>query len=152
MRALELKIPPPVLFLLFVVAMWFIARVAPGVTVVSGLRFGLAGLFFLLSLIGPLGILAFRRAQTTINPVEPYKASLIVSSGVYGVTRNPMYVGLVTLLLSWAAYLASPWTLLGPILFAVYINRFQIIPEERALLAKFGKEYAGYQNKVRRWI
>jgi protein-S-isoprenylcysteine O-methyltransferase Ste14 len=77
------------------------------------------------------GILAFRRAHTTVNPLKPETAAALVSTGVYSVTRNPMYLGLALALCAWAAYLNSIWSLLGPILFALYITRFQIVPEER---------------------
>jgi len=63
-----------------------------------------------------------------------------------------MYAGLAALLLAWAAYLAVPWTLLGPLAFVLYITRFQIIPEELVLGEKFGSAYAAYQQQVRRWL
>ena len=63
-----------------------------------------------------------------------------------------MYLGLVLLLSAWAFHLAAAWPFLGPVLFIVYINRFQIDPEERVMQGKFGEEYAGYISRVRRWI
>jgi protein-S-isoprenylcysteine O-methyltransferase Ste14 len=153
MNSLELKVPPPIVAVLFGLVMWASARVAPAFVVDGRLRFAIAGVFGLLGVVtAALGILAFRRARTTVNPVQPEKASLIVSGGVYGFTRNPMYVGLTLGLLSWAAYLAAPWTLPGPIVFVLYITRFQILPEERVLTAKFGREYAEYKDRVRRWV
>ncbi|HSI10557.1 MAG TPA: isoprenylcysteine carboxylmethyltransferase family protein, partial [Chthoniobacter sp.] len=67
-------------------------------------------------------------------------------------TRNPMYVGLTGLLTMWAVHLAVPWTLAGPIAFALFMHFFQILPEERAMEARFGREYLDYQKKVRRWL
>jgi protein-S-isoprenylcysteine O-methyltransferase Ste14 len=63
-----------------------------------------------------------------------------------------MYVGLLLVLIAWAAYLTSAWALLGPLGFVLYISRFQIAPEERVLSTLFGAEYTAYQSKVRRWL
>jgi protein-S-isoprenylcysteine O-methyltransferase Ste14 len=87
-----------------------------------------------------------------VNPLHPEATSSLVITGIYRHTRNPMYVGFAAVLLGWAAYLAAPLALLGPLTFVLYITRFQIIPEERALHAKFGPEFAAYQARVRRWI
>jgi protein-S-isoprenylcysteine O-methyltransferase Ste14 len=96
--------------------------------------------------------MAFRRAGTTPDPVHVDRASTLVTTGVYAWTRNPMYVGLTLLLCAWACVLAAPWTAAGPPLFAAYITRFQILPEERALSERFGEAYAAYLRRVRRWI
>jgi protein-S-isoprenylcysteine O-methyltransferase Ste14 len=98
------------------------------------------------------GLLAFRRARTTINPMKPGASSAMVSGGVYRITRNPMYVGLVLLLCGWSVYLGSPWAWLAPLAFAAYVTRFQIVPEERVLARLFGAEYAAYRARVRRWL
>jgi protein-S-isoprenylcysteine O-methyltransferase Ste14 len=84
--------------------------------------------------------------------MKPETATALVCGGVYTVTRNPMYLGLLVLLIAWAVYLSSAWALLGPLAFAVYITRFQILPEERALGTLFGAEYAAYRARVRRWL
>jgi protein-S-isoprenylcysteine O-methyltransferase Ste14 len=76
----------------------------------------------------------------------------LVSTGVYSFTRNPMYLGMALVLLAWAAYLSSAWSLLGPLLFALYITRFQIVPEERVLDRLFGTSFAAYKKCVRRWL
>lgn len=99
-----------------------------------------------------LGLLAFRKAKTTINPLQPERSTQIVSTGVYRVTRNPMYLGMALMLLGLAVYLASPWALLGPLAFAAYLTRFQIRPEEQALTARFGAAYTTYCAQVRRWL
>jgi len=80
------------------------------------------------------------------------RASSVVTSGAYRFSRNPMYVGLTCLLLSLSAFMASPWTLLGPLFFVLYITRFQIVPEERVMEARFGAPYLIYKRQVRRWI
>ena len=98
------------------------------------------------------GVRSFQRARTTINPVRIDEASHLVTSGVFGVTRNPMYVALTALLMAWACWLASPWVWAGPLSFALFIHRFQILPEERVLAEKFGSAYDAYRRRVRRWI
>jgi protein-S-isoprenylcysteine O-methyltransferase Ste14 len=98
------------------------------------------------------GVVSFRRARTTVNPLKPETSAALVVTGVYAFTRNPMYLGMVLVLLAWATFLASPWSLAGPALFALYITRYQIIPEERVLAGLFGETFAAYRKRVRRWI
>ena len=98
------------------------------------------------------GAISFRRAKTTVNPMKPEKASSLVITGIFGFSRNPMYVGLGCVLVAWAILLSSAWLLFGPLIFVVYIGRFQIAPEERALSAMFGAAYSDYKAKVRRWL
>jgi protein-S-isoprenylcysteine O-methyltransferase Ste14 len=98
------------------------------------------------------GVISFRRAETTVNPLKPETSAALVSTGVYSFTRNPMYLGMVLVLFAWAVYLSSIWSLLGPVLFTLYITRFQIIPEERALDRLFGAPFAAYKKRVRRWL
>lgn len=153
MKSLELRIPPPIVLMIVGALMWIMARGTPHVDMDPSIRQGLSlaigalGAGFLLS-----AVLAFRRARTTIDPVNPDAASTIVATGVFGVSRNPMYVGFATLLVAWAIHLAAPWTLLGALGFVLYIQRFQILPEERVLRAKFGPSYEAYLARVRRWL
>ena len=153
MPSLELKIPPPVVALVVVAAMWLLSRFGMLVDMPASWRIGAA---LVMAAIGAAfdvaGIIAFRRAKTTVNPMKPEKSAALVVSGVYRITRNPMYVGMVFILLAWAVFLASPWGLFGPLAFAAYITRFQIKPEERVLAARFGPEFASYQARVRRWL
>jgi protein-S-isoprenylcysteine O-methyltransferase Ste14 len=153
LRALEHKIPPPIVALVIALAMWATAESLPAWFASRILRIGLAIVFTVPALIfAGLGVRAFRRAKTTVNPNRPDAATTIVTRGVYRYTRNPMYVGLTFLLLAWATYLAVPWGFSGPAVFVLFTTRFQIIPEERALLAKFGNEYSVYKTRVRRWL
>lgn len=98
------------------------------------------------------GVLSFRRAKTTVNPLKPETASSLVSSGIYRFSRNPMYVGFALFPVAWAIYLASPWSMVGVLGFVSYMNRFQIAPEERAMEALFGETFTRYKSKVRRWL
>jgi protein-S-isoprenylcysteine O-methyltransferase Ste14 len=153
MRALELRIPPPIVALLVAAIMWGISLATPPVEMpglirlTTAIAFALAGVLIAIS-----GVIAIRRAETTLNPLKPETTSTIVTSGVYRFTRNPMYVGLALVLLAWAVFISSAWSLLGVVCFILYMNRFQIMPEERVLSGMFAASYAAYQAKVRRWL
>lgn len=153
MTALEHKIPPPVVLLIVAAAMWAIAKAAEPMAFDTTARFlvgvACAGAGLLTAL---LGIRAFARAKTTTNPVKIETASTLVTGGIFRFTRNPMYAGLTLVLMGWAIYLAVPLAFLGPLLFVFFITRFQIIPEERVMAAKFGTAFADYKARVRRWI
>ncbi len=153
MNSLELKIPPPVVALLVCAAMWVLCLFTP---VVDVSMFDRAMAALVLASIGGVvavaGVAGFRRAQTTLNPTKPQTTSSLVTAGIYQYTRNPMYVGLLLVIVGWAAFLSSLWALLGPLAFALYITRFQILPEERVLSGLFGAEYIAYQTRVRRWL
>jgi len=153
MSSLEVKVPPPALAAAIAVAMWGMSRLAPLLQVPGAARLGAAAAFVAAGVgFSAAGVVAFRRARTTVNPTKPEKASVLVSSGVYRMTRNPMYVGLSCVLVAWAVFLSSAWALLGPAAFVLYIGHFQIVPEERALVKLFGSEYTNYQARVRRWL
>ena len=150
---LELKIPPPAVAILIGAAMWLGSPYGPRLELplivrsIAAVAIALAGGATALA-----GDLAFRRAKTTINPFRPQNTSSLVTSGIYRFTRNPMYVGLLLVVLGWAMFLCSAVALLGPVAFVAYITRFQIIPEERVLSDKFGPSYAEYMTRARRWI
>ena len=153
MHALELKVPPPILALLLGVAMWGASSLEPHVAIAASYRWAAA---LVIALVGAtfdvLGLLAFRKSRTTVDPLKPQRASTFVTSGVYRITRNPMYVGLVFFLVAWAVFLGALWPFLGPVLFVPYVNRFQIEPEERILARLFGADYSRYTAEVRRWL
>lgn len=153
MKALENKIPPPALMLITAAAMWGAAKLESPLAIESHLRIALMlalGVIALAFSIG--GVIAFRAAKTTINPVQIDRASSVVTGGVYRLSRNPMYVSLMALLTVWAVFLAVPVAGIGPVVFALFTHRFQILPEERVLAAKFGREYLDYKQRVRRWV
>ncbi|WP_422879670.1 methyltransferase family protein [Noviherbaspirillum cavernae] len=97
-------------------------------------------------------MVSFRRASTTVNPVSPGAATSLVSAGIYAFTRNPMYLGFLLGLSGWAVYLSNAAAFLALPFFVLYLNRFQIAPEERALQTLFGGEFSAYRGRVRRWI
>jgi protein-S-isoprenylcysteine O-methyltransferase Ste14 len=153
MRSLELKIPPVVIVLLLGAAMWTASRWWPGLRVDPPLRGVLAAGLILTGLgIALAGVISFRRAGTTVNPLQPAASSRLVVSGVYRRTRNPMYLGMLLLLLGWAVWLAHPVALVLAVTFVPVMNRLQILPEERSLAAMFGATFIAYQSSVRRWL
>jgi protein-S-isoprenylcysteine O-methyltransferase Ste14 len=153
MNALELKVPPVVVVLLAGAAMWLASAATPSFASqlpyrqAMALALAAAGL-----VIAALGVVSFRRAGTTVNPTKPQTTSSLVSTGVYRFSRNPMYLGFLLALAGWAVFLANALAFVLLPAFVVYMNRFQITPEERALSAMFGAEFAAYKQKVRRWV
>lgn len=146
---MENRIPPPVLTLALAIAMWLGASADP----VPGWRTGVALVLFMAAgVIGFPALGAFRRAGTTIDPVRIDRAASLVTGGVYRLTRNPMYVALTLLLAAWATWLDGAWVWAGPFLLVLWLDRFQIRPEERAMAARFGEAYQSYRTQVRRWL
>lgn len=119
---------------------WSLRLTVVAMLAVSGLLFNL------------LPKLAFRRAGTTVNPLRPASSSVLVTTGLHRVSRNPMYVGHALLLAAWACWLQHPAALVGALLYATYVTRYQIVPEERALSTAFGAVYDAYRARVRRWL
>ncbi|MEM7358731.1 MAG: isoprenylcysteine carboxylmethyltransferase family protein [Pseudomonadota bacterium] len=150
---LENRVPPPLVLLITLVLMYGLALLDPysinaDTTLKSGaVLMALLGFTCMLS-----GAYSFRQAKTTVNPLRPDKASSLVRSGMFRYTRNPMYLGMLLIALGWMLYLASALSALGVIAFAVYIQRLQILPEERAMQALFGAEFADYKASTRRWL
>lgn len=147
------KIPPPVVLLLFGTAMWFVARseFAYAIAIPYALLFAIAPGALGLLVIGR-AIRQFRLVETTVNPLKPDTASALVQAGIFGRTRNPMYVGLLLLLTGWAVWLQSLANLALLLLFLVAITELQIKPEEAALRQLFGADFERYCQQVRRWI
>jgi protein-S-isoprenylcysteine O-methyltransferase Ste14 len=150
--SLELRLPPLAVTLVAALCMWLISRWMPGLEwgrywrLVTALLLLAAGI-----LVAVAGVLEFHRARTTVNPTTPQAASAMVRSGIYRHTRNPMYLGMLLMLVAWAAWLASPGACVVLPAFFAYINRFQIEPEERILARLFPGEFDDYRQSVRRW-
>jgi protein-S-isoprenylcysteine O-methyltransferase Ste14 len=152
-NTLELKVPPPAAALLAALAMWLVARGMEGLSFALPERRAVSIMLAVSGIaISTAGIWSFWRARTTVNPTRPEATSSLVATGIFRFTRNPMYLGLFLVLAGWAAHLANAAALAGPLLFALYITRFQILPEERALATKFGPEFDAYKLRTRRWI
>lgn len=153
MTFLENRLPPPLVAALFGLAIWLLSPLLPAVPLAGSLRLALSLLALLLgAFVSLLGVAAFRRARTTVNPLRPKDASQLVTAGIYRFSRNPMYLGMACVLLAFAIWFAVPWNLLGVLGFVLYMNRFQIQPEEQAMAALFGDEFERYRQTVRRWL
>lgn len=107
----------------------------------------LAGGLFLLPAVS-----SFARHQTTVNPQAPSQTTTLVTTGVYGVTRNPMYVGMLLILITFVLWLGAPSALVIVVTFFLSIDRFQIRAEEHVLGKKFGNNYQEYRGRVSRWL
>lgn len=153
MHALELKIPPLLLLALFAAAslcvwMWGEGPLLafPG-QLAAAIACGVAGIFFMAA-----GVLAFSRARTSVNPLDPAVASALVTGGVYRVTRNPMYLGMTLVLAGLIVMLGHAMNLLLVPAFMLWLTRFQIMPEERFLAARFGDAWQLFCARTRRWL
>jgi protein-S-isoprenylcysteine O-methyltransferase Ste14 len=153
MRWLELRIPPRLVAVAVGFGMWAASFIEPRFALPQSHHWATA-------LVGAMGGAAItftgaatlRAARTTLLPMRPQQTTILVTTGIFRWSRNPMYLGLAVALLGWAAFLSAAWPLLGPVLFVLYVNRFQIRPEERVLAELFGAEYANYARRVRRWL
>jgi protein-S-isoprenylcysteine O-methyltransferase Ste14 len=153
MTALELKIPPVAMVVAFAFTMWVVTTRIPSLAIDLPWRVPVAACLAGAGLVTSLaGVLVFHRAGTTTNPTRPGAASVMVTSGIYRCTRNPMYLGFLLALVGWAAFLSHALAFAGPPFFVACMDRFQILPEERALAAKFGPQFAAYRRSVRRWL
>ena len=153
MSVLELKIPPVLVTILFAGLMWLVSRMAPSFPLAMEFRIA-AFLIFVIAgtAIGLAGVASFRKANTTVNPLTPDACSSMVRSGIYRFSRNPMYLALLLALLAWGIFLHNFYSLALTVVYVVYLNRFQIQPEERALEKVFGVEFQEYRQQVRRWL
>lgn len=153
MLVLELRILPVMQVIIVAAGMWAFSLVFPALNAPVSSAIGLVASFIAVGVIvALLGVLEFRRANTTADPRFPDKSSRLVVSGVYRISRNPMYLGFLLVLFGWALYLMNYLAFLLLPLFVAYMNRFQIQPEERYMNQKFGDEFEAYAARVRRWI
>ncbi len=101
-------------------------------------------------LLAGWAIISFQNAGTNVKPHLP--ATKIVTSGPYGLTRNPMYLSLTALYVGVGLATDNPWILMGLIAILPVMSIGVVRREERYLSAKFGEEYDSYRARVRRWI
>jgi protein-S-isoprenylcysteine O-methyltransferase Ste14 len=152
MSFLELKLPPLVIGFSCFFGMWLCPAILmlpiPGIASWAG--FGI--LFVLGFSLLATGARTFLKARTSLSPTTPTEASSLVVTGIYRYTRNPMYLGGLLMLSGWALFLAKLSACFFLLFFVVYLTRFQIIPEERVLRARFGLEFDDYIKRVRRWV
>jgi protein-S-isoprenylcysteine O-methyltransferase Ste14 len=150
---LELRVPPPLAMLLAAGLMWLAALALPALDFPLEARGSIAVAVALAGVIvASVAFFQFRRVGTTVNPMKPTDSAALVTQGIYRFSRNPMYVGDALMLIGWALWLANAAALALVALFIVYLNRYQIAPEERALGARYGAAYTEYCRAVRRWL
>ena len=150
---MRLLLPPPLVVLLLAGLMWLVNRTLNFDRFSWPLQLPLAGSFLVLGItLMVAAATAFVRHKTTVNPMKPANASRLITTGIFSFSRNPIYLGDLLLLAALAIGFghATNFALLP--LFVLYINRFQIEPEEAALTKLFGASYMTYQAQVRRWI
>lgn len=150
---MSLLIPPPLVMFFTGCLMWLLAALVPGAVAAYP---GQLPLVVVATVVGlalmALAVLSFARARTTVNPLRPARASSLVTSGVFALSRNPIYLADLLWLVAWALWLGHPGNVLLLAFFAWYLTRFQILPEEQALAGLFGEDYAAYCRRVRRWL
>ena len=150
---LKTKIPPPVYMLIMAYIMWLLDKFLPLYNWLNSpwnkLGLIIIGMAILLDI---WSLLLFFHAKTTPNPMKPGSTSHLVTSGLYRYSRNPMYLGLLMMLIGWGLYLGSLSPLSMLPLFIRLLTKQQIEPEEIILMDKFGPEYKDFQQRMRRWI
>jgi protein-S-isoprenylcysteine O-methyltransferase Ste14 len=153
MKTLELKIPPVVQVFVTASLMWVLVVAVPSLdftlsaSLLVAIVFAVIGVAFALC-----GVLEFRSAGTTVDPRVPDQSVSLVIRGVYRISRNPMYAGFLLVLIAWGMFLSNLASFVLLPVFVIYMNRFQIAPEERHMREKFGEAYREYEAEVRRWI
>lgn len=151
--SLELKIPPVIVLMSAMLVNYIASVFIPVGHLVLPFTIQIFGTFSLLGIIVAIvGVCSFRAHATSVNPLDPNKASSLVDSGVYSLTRNPMYVGMALISIGYAWYCSHASGLLVIFGFVAYMTFFQIIPEEKVLYSIFGQEYDDYFKRVRRWL
>jgi len=150
---LELKVPPPAVMVATGALMWAVAALTDPPRPPRLVRGAVAAVLVVCAaVVGLAAVASFLRARTTVHPNRPEHGSALVTSGVYRYTRNPMYLALLLGLLAFGALLGNVVSLVLSAAFPLYIQRFQIRPEERVLRSLFGQEYERYAQRVRRWV
>lgn len=150
---LELKIKPDVVFTIAAASMAGTTFIIASFTAPLLLRLILGGLLALAGIyIIQIAGVSFRRARTTVRPDRPEISTSLITTEIYGITRNPIYLGMTLILLGWATFLLNLASFGIVLFFVAYIWRFQIVPEERALTLLFKNKYKSYKSKVPRWL
>lgn len=145
------KFPPPLIFIIFLLASYGLHQISP-----FGLSMPESGKFVGFTLVtGSLMILlvllmTYLRAKTSIEPWKP--TSRLITTGLYAYSRNPIYAAFCLLNIGIGCYLNSLWITLSFLPSALAVYYIAIRKEEAYLTLKFGTQYLGYKDKVRRWL
>ena len=148
---MKTKIPPPIIALLCIVINYLSTYLInpikfPNIEIIGGL------ILFLGVATAVLAIILFKKEKTTLNPMKPEETTTLITTGIFSITRNPMYLGLFFVTFSTVLFFGSWFGIIILMFFVWYITKFQIIPEEEAMEKLFGVKYDEYRQKVRRWI
>ena len=149
-----MRIPPPILLVACVALIFLGQFYFPQFKLSFGVLQLVIAAFFLLAglFVARIAGKQFAEANTTINPVKLENTSKLVTEGVFAYSRNPMYVGLISLLIAIVVFFGFwPGIVLVPALF-LYVDLVQIAAEEKVLIEKFGQENLDYKTRVRRWL
>ena len=146
-----IKIPPPLIVLVLIVSIYFSSKKIDLINIPFQLEIS----FIILSLgilifVNP--VLQFIKSKTTVNPIQFEEVNKLVTSGIFKYSRNPMYLGMLMIVLSTSIFYLNIYSILTPLLFILWINKFQIKREEEFLIEKFGDKYITYKKRTRRWI
>ena len=148
---IKTKFPPPLVALIFGFLINYTKNIFPKIEIKNEIIFGsfmiISGLIIILS-----AIILFKKYQTTISPLNPSNATKLITDGIYKFSRNPMYLGLLFVLFGISIILNPTGGLFLIPLFILYLNIFQIVPEENAMVDLFKDEFLEYRKNVRRWI
>jgi len=148
---IKTKFPPPLVALTFGFLINYTKNIFPKIEIKNEIIVGsfmiISGLIIILS-----AIILFKKYQTTITPLNPSNATKLITDGIYKFSRNPMYLGLLLVLLGISIIINLTGGFFLIPLFILYLNLFQIIPEENAMVDLFKDEFLDYKKNVRRWI
>ena len=148
---METKIPPPLVTLIFGLSIYFSRELFPTIEIKYSFYVGifllLLGFLILIS-----AVRLFRIDQTTVNPLSPKQATKLVTEGIFKFSRNPMYLGMACVLASLAMFFNIIGGIVFIALFCAYITKFQIVPEEKAMLDLFSEDFDQYKQTTRRWF
>ncbi len=145
------RIPPPIVTLAFILLSFWLTSYLPK------LVFNYQGLLSVLMILIGLTIMViavktFKKNETTLNPLSPREASYLVTNGIFSYTRNPMYLGMIIILLGVTIYNGVYIGIIILPCFVLYLTEFQIKPEEEAMEELFSADYTDYLKRVRRWL
>jgi protein-S-isoprenylcysteine O-methyltransferase Ste14 len=146
-------VPPPIFYVLTFIAAVFIQKSIPisdmffrmKTTKVAGVIFLIIALFFLFR-----SLRQFFLTKNTVILIKP--ASSLQTTGIYSITRNPMYVGLAIVYLGITCFIGNWWNIIFFPFLILIVQEYIIKREEKYLGFEFGQEYEAYKNRVRRWL
>ena len=142
---------PPIWLVFGLVAIFAFNELLPGIRFGGSVAQGVGGFVILIGLV--LLLLAgglFRRAGTDLIPFKTVSA--LVTTGIYRYTRNPMYLGMASILLGCGITVGSTLALLVTPVFMLIIDWRFIRAEEKMLVQLFPQDFPGYCTRVRRWL